>query len=211
MSERVRAVVVSLDGDVLDLVASIPDLEIVGFLDAQKDAHDSIVPNLGTDGDWVNLKTRDPSLKAILAVDPPRLRRKLNDVYGEASLMTLIGTDARISTTAQIGHASLIQSGVLISRNVRLGRACKINCGAALHHDTKVGDFSTIGPCALLLGNVTVGAECYIGAGAIVMARRRLGEGCTIGAGAVVTHGVHAGATVAGVPARRLSVASAPP
>jgi sugar O-acyltransferase (sialic acid O-acetyltransferase NeuD family) len=200
MSERIRAAIISLDGDVLDLVACMPDIEVVGLIDADKSAHDSLIPNIGTDEDWPRLSEQDPGMKAILAVDPPALRKRVSEVYA-ASVITVIAPDARISRTAQIGRGTIVQSGVLISRNVRLGPGCKVNCGAALHHDTKVGEFSTIAPGALLLGNVTVGAGCYVGAGAIIMARRSLGSGSIVGAGAVVTRDVPDGATVAGVPA----------
>jgi len=49
-----------------------------------------------------------------------------------------------------------------------------------------------------------VKAGASIGSSAVILCGLTIGEGARIGAGAVVTHDVPAGATVAGVPARRL-------
>lgn len=202
MTDRQRAVVVSLDGDLLDLLESMPDLEIIGFLDANRNAKDRLVPNLGGDEAWPALKAKEPDLKVVLAVDQPQLRKRLAASYGAASLVTVVAPDAHVSRLAEIGLGSVIQRNALISRTVRLGTACKINCGAALHHDVSVGDYSTIGPAAVVLGNVAIGYGCYVGAGATILPRRTVGDAAVVGAGAVVVEDVLAGAVVSGVPAR---------
>ena len=53
---------------------------------------------------------------------------------------------------------------------------------------------------------ITVGADVWIGGGAILLPGVTVGDGAIIGAGAVVTRDVAAGATVAGNPARPISV-----
>ena len=207
MSKLIRAVVISLDGDVLDLVSDLADIEVLGFLDAQASAGDSGFSNLGNDETWLTLKEQEPELRAILAADPPKLRKRLATFYGLSALLTVIAPGARVSPTANVGQGTLIQASVLVSRNVRLGHGCKINYGAALHHDVAVGNFSTVAPYALVLGTASIGEECYVGAGAVVMPRRKVGDGAMIGAGAIVTRDVPPGATTIGVPARIVSSA----
>ena len=202
MGKRARAVLIGLDGDLLDLLESLQEPEIAGFLDIDPNARDGVFAHLGNDDLWPALKQSDPDLKAILGVDPPALRQRLAAFYGEDALVTVVAPDAHVSSHATIGGGSVIQRRVLVSREVKIGRACKINCEASLHHNVTVGDYSTVAPSAVLLGNVTVGRGCYIGAGSIILPRRTIGDTAIVGAGAVVTRDVAPGTTVRGVPAK---------
>jgi sugar O-acyltransferase (sialic acid O-acetyltransferase NeuD family) len=198
----IRAVVVSLDGDVLDLLDGRDDINVIGFLDADLKARDQYYRNLGNDHCWEQLISEDPSLKVILAVDPPHIRAKLATYYGLENLISLQCRSASVSRTVKIGHGTIIQRGAAVGRNSRIGIACKLNCDAQLHHDNELGDFSVVAPGARLLGNVTVRSGTYIGAGAIVLPRVTIGRGVTIGAGALVTRDVPDAVTAVGIPAR---------
>jgi sugar O-acyltransferase (sialic acid O-acetyltransferase NeuD family) len=201
-SERTPIIVVSLEPDVLDLLASYEEVKVLGFLDQSSASQDALVSNLGTDDAWQMFRDRDPTLKVVLAIDPPRVRERLAAHYGLDRLMTIIAPAAFVSPTARVGHGSIVQRGVLVGRNTRLGTAVKLNCGAQLHHDATVGDFTTVAPGARVLGNVQIGSRCYLGAEAIILPRIRIGNDAIIGAGAVVSRDVGDGALVKGVPAR---------
>lgn len=200
----IRAIVVSLDGDVLDLLDGLPQYDIVGFVDAFAGATDRYYRNLGDDEAGRRIVAGDPALRVILAVDLPAVRAKLAPYYGVDRLITIASPNAVISRTAEVGTGTIVQRGVAIGRNVGVGLACKLNCDAQLHHDVILGDFCTVAPGARLLGNVKVGREAYIGSGAIIMPRISIGSGAIVGAAAVVTRDISDGATAKGVPARTL-------
>jgi maltose O-acetyltransferase len=55
-------------------------------------------------------------------------------------------------------------------------------------------------PCRAI--PVRIGQDVWLGAGAMILPGVTIGDGAVVAAGAVVTHDVHAGSIVAGVPAR---------
>jgi sugar O-acyltransferase (sialic acid O-acetyltransferase NeuD family) len=195
-------VIVSIEWDVLDLADCLPDYRVVGFIDrGGSDSGD--VPVLGDDTEWHRIEKERPGLKAVLAIDTPQIRQKLFSVYGSNALIGLVSPNAHIGRDVTIGHATIVQVGVILMPRVSIGKSCKLNVNATVHHDCVIGDFCTLAPGAHLLGTVIVGDGVYVGAGSIIRQNCRVGDGATIGAGAVVLSDVPAGATVVGVPASR--------
>lgn len=205
-----RIVLVSLDWDLIDLLEMLPDLEIYGVLDQSGERELDGIRLLGNDSKWTELKSQQPDLLAIMAVDPPRLKKKLFDFYGEDSLLGVISPLAYISKRAHVHGSALVQHGVKIMPLARVGKACKIHMNASIHHESEIGNFSTVAPGAQILGNVKIGEAVYVGAGAVIRQRCTIGDHATIGAGAVVVEDVPADACVVGVPAKRNLRAPAP-
>lgn len=202
--EKLKVAIVGLEWDIVDLIDSLTDVEIAGFIDPMQIGESLGVEYLGTDKDWEALKNKEPSLKVALAIDFPAVRKKLFAHYGLENLLTLISPFAHVSKRAVIGYGSLIQRGVTVMPNVEVGEACKLNVNATVHHDAHIGSFTTLAPGCQVLGRVVIEEGVYVGAGTIIRQRCRIGKGAVIGAGAVVVRDVSAGETVAGVPAKKL-------
>jgi sugar O-acyltransferase (sialic acid O-acetyltransferase NeuD family) len=200
-----KAVMVGIDKDLIELVQSENLAQLVGIFDlsGRKDALG--MPVIGGDADWEAWRADNPGVAVILSVDPQKRRRALAQVYGLDRCLTIISGRASVARSAKLGGGSIVQSGAILSADAVLGAGVKVNVAASVHHDCRVGDFVTLAPGARLLGTVTVDDDCYVGAHAVVLPNLKIGRGGTVGAGAVVTRDVPAGATVMGVPAKRLN------
>ena len=124
---------------------------------------------------------------------------------------TRIGTFVEIQRGAVVGARCKIQSHTFICDGVTIGDEVFVGHGVMFVNDkrpaatTASGELQDAEDWELLRTVVESGAS--IGSGVVVLGGVRIGEGALVGAGAVVTRDVAAGETVAGVPARALSVA----
>lgn len=113
---------------------------------------------------------------------------------------------AFISRYANLGEGSVACPNAVVGVGARLGMGCIVNTGATIDHDCILADGVHICPGAHLAGNVTIGARTWFGIGAVVKQGVKIGADVTVGAGAVVIRDVPANTTVAGNPARVLSL-----
>ncbi|MFC1753132.1 NeuD/PglB/VioB family sugar acetyltransferase [Thermoproteota archaeon] len=203
-NKKMSVLVISIDKEIIELVNETKVFKILGVIDRFKKSNVFGYPILGEDSAWQKISKKIPNLKVILAVDPPKRKKRLAYYYGIKSLATLISDDAYISDSAVLGKGCILQRGIKIMSSVKIGIACKMNVNAVAHHDTIVGDFCTLAPGSMLLGGVEVGDNVFVGAGSIVLPKVKIGSNSVIGAGAVVVKNVTANSVVAGVPARKL-------
>ncbi|MEO1987396.1 MAG: hypothetical protein ABGX47_12245 [Martelella sp.] len=109
-----------------------------------------------------------------------------------------IGAGSFLNTETRFGCP---EAKINIGKKVQIGpRVCfeTINHGPARENGQRGATSQTI----------TVKDQVWIGCGAIILPGVTLGSGATIAAGAVVTRSVPDGATVGGVPARIIKVAT---
>ena len=123
---------------------------------------------------------------------------------------TRIGTFVEIQAGAVVGSRCKIQSHTFICDGVTIEDEVFVGHGVMFVNDkrpaatTASGELQDAEDWELL--RTVVESRASIGSGAVVLGGVRIGEGALVGAGAVVTRDVAAGETVAGVPARALSV-----
>ena len=121
-----------------------------------------------------------------------------------------IGTFVEVQRGAVIGARCKIQSHTFVCEGVAIGEEVFVGHGVMFVNDKfpratgASGELQSRGEWELLPVTVEKGAS--IGSGAVILGGLRIGAGAMVGAGAVVTHDVPRGATVAGVPARALSM-----
>lgn len=82
--------------------------------------------------------------------------------------------------------------------------------GIIIHPEAEIGPNCMIFHQVTLAGKVVLGGHVDVGAGAKLIGPLTVGDHAVIGANAVVTSDVPAGATVAGVPARVISMRDLP-
>jgi serine O-acetyltransferase len=106
---------------------------------------------------------------------------------------------------------AIIVGQVTIGDPVVIGPGLYINHGlVVIDGITEIGPRARIAPftsIGLVAGSVvgpTIGADVQVGTGARVLGKLTIGDGAQIGANAVVLSDVEAGATVVGVPAKRV-------
>jgi sugar O-acyltransferase (sialic acid O-acetyltransferase NeuD family) len=118
--------------------------------------------------------------------------------------VTLVHAAATVAPSARLGIGTVVMAGAVVNPDATVGAGCIVNTGAVVEHDNRIGEFTLIGPNAALAGGVEVGTHVLLGIGAVVLPGVRIGDRARVGAGAVVVRDVPAGATVVGVPARRI-------
>lgn len=129
---------------------------------------------------WLRLRrARFAPLRFIAAV----MHRHLRFKYG-----VRIHADCEIGFGLYIGHPM----GILVNHTARIGNNCNIS------------QFTTIG--SNFEQAAVIGDNVYIGPSVCIVEDVRVGNDATIGAGAIVVKNVPAGATVAGNPARVISM-----
>jgi sugar O-acyltransferase (sialic acid O-acetyltransferase NeuD family) len=120
------------------------------------------------------------------------------------SLLAIVHPAAQVSRHARVGAGAFVAAQAVVAPDAAVGEGAIVNHGAVIDHDCSVGGWTHVAPGAVLGGAARVGARCLIGSGAVLLPGVMVADGATIGAGAVVLRDVPAGATVAGVPAKRL-------
>jgi len=197
---------IGFDLDIIDLIETNPLFNLYGFIDVRdvsKDLNINDVPYLGSDEDWNEIRKNKSSLKLAIAMDVPKIRKKVYDKYDKTCIVSVESPLSHISKRASVGKGCIIQHGVKVMPYSKIGKGCSLNVNSTIHHESILGDFSILAPGALVLGRAKIGVQVYIGAGAIIKQNCTIGSNSTIGAGAVVVNDIPQNSVVVGVPANR--------
>ncbi len=153
-----------------------------------------------------------PGAHVVVGIGDSRLRERLVGAATEAGLQVapaLVHPSVPLEGRIALAEGAVICPGTVLTTDIWIGPHVQINVNCSVMHDTMIEAFATLSPGVQLSGTVHIGAHAFLGTGAVTVngvpgKPLRIGEGAVVGAGAVVTRDVPPGATVVGVPARRI-------
>ena len=199
----------------LSIIRKYKDVEVVGFLDADKERHGFNIDGvsvLGDDNDLVDITSKKNIKHFVIGIgstisEGNRLRCKLYQKALNCSLenISVISKDATIMGNIEIGGGVQIFPGAIINTNVEIGNNVIVNTGVILEHDCIVEDHVHIASGAVVCGGVTIKEGSFVGAGARVKQGVDIKPYSTIAMGSVVIEDTESNIIVAGCPARPLN------
>jgi sugar O-acyltransferase (sialic acid O-acetyltransferase NeuD family) len=198
---------------VLDILRAGGLCRPVGFVDADPRLHGTTVgglPVLGGVHQLARLAGPAKATAVVIAIGDNRARAGYAAEVAGAGLrlVNAVHPSAVVAESAVLGVNVVVAANAVVCAEARVGDHAIINTAATVDHECDVGPGVHICPGAHLAGRVRVDVNAVVGLGANVIQCLRIGAGATVGAGAVVLRDVPAGATVVGVPARVVKMAT---
>lgn len=199
---------------VLDILLHEGRYDVVGFLDNNSEIHGRRVDGIPVHGSIDDLEAIGRELGAegaIIAIGDNGTRRGLARQVDQTGLelVSAVHPSATLAYNVTVGRNVVIAAGVVVCANCQIGDSVILNTGCIIDHQTMIGEGSHICPGVRIAGRVKVEPGVFVGIGATVIPKVTLGCEAIVGAGAVVLEDVLPMATVVGVPARPVKLASA--
>ncbi len=196
-----------LGREVLSLVRSLDQYEVIGFLD-DNIPKGTLINKVKVAGGRDTLCTLDSPVNLVLAFgDPVRkslLAAKIHSSKVHYPVIRHPSVILQDESTITIGAGSIICAGCILTTGITIGNHVLINLNCTVGHDSRIGDFSSVMPGVNVAGEVEIGKSVLVGSGANIVNRIHIGDGSKVGMGAVVIHEVDPGITVVGIPARKV-------
>jgi UDP-N-acetylbacillosamine N-acetyltransferase len=216
-NNRLRVLILGAGGHgrvVLDILLQACEHDVVGFLDNNPDIHGRRVDGLPVHGgidDLDRIRAKLGVGGVIIAIGDNGVRRGLARQIERTGLelINAIHPSATLAYNATIGRNVVIAAGAVVCANCQIGDSVILNTGCIVDHQTMIGEGSHICPGVRIAGRVKVEPGVFIGIGATIIPKVTLGCEAIVGAGAVVLEDVLPMATVVGVPAVPIKLASA--
>ncbi len=215
--DRTRILILGAGGHgrvVLDILLQVREYDVVGFLDSNPDIHGRRVDGIPVHGGIDDLEKIRVELNVsgvIIAIGDNGVRRGLARQIEQTGLelISAIHPSVTLAYNATIGRNVVIAAGAVVCANCQIGDSVILNTGCIIDHQTMIGEGTHICPGVRIAGRVKVEPGVFVGIGATVVPKVTLGCESIVGAGAVVLEDVLPMATVVGVPAVPVKLASA--
>ncbi|QDG90138.1 acetyltransferase [Pseudarthrobacter sp. NIBRBAC000502770] len=208
MSELILIAASGLAREVLAMVRSSGQYDVVGLLDDDKE-----MAGVSVDGAPV-LGTIDDAAKythafILVCIGSGRARESVVErltAMGltEARYATAIDPSVLCPEGCRVGRGSILLRNVTLTASVTLGSHVVAMPSVTFTHDDDVADFATFAAGVSLGGGVRIGRAAYLGMNASVRERTSVGAYATVGMGAAVLSNVPDGQTWVGVPAHEI-------
>lgn len=195
-------------GDVGGFVAyhfsSLPEFQIIGFLDEDESKWGKSFVGYPVLGDWTYLQ-QEREFAVVIGIANPASKGKIwNNIKNIAGLEfpNLIHPNCWIGGNVNLGKGNIVYPGVMINYETDIKDFTTINMNCAIGHNCTIKDFATLSPGVNLGGFTHVGEKSFVGIGANTIQSTRIGAECTIGGGSMIIKDVPNGCTVVGNPGR---------
>jgi len=134
----------------------------------------------------------------------PRMRYAETIAARGGRFATLIHETVIVGPRCSIGAGTMLCPRAVITTDVVVGEHVLINIAATIGHDARIGDGCTVSSHCDVTGGVVIEEGAMLGSHACVLPGVTIGARSVVGAGSVAIADVAPGATVMGVPARRV-------
>lgn len=208
MSELILIAATGLAREVLAMVRSSGQYDVVGVLDDDKEMGGVTVdgaPVLGDIDDAPNYT--HAFLLVCLASSREReavVTRLASLGISESRYATAVDPSVQYPEGCRIGRGSILLRNVTLTAAVSLGSHVVAMPSVTFSYDADISDFATFAAGVSLGGGVRVGRGAYLGLNSSVRERTSVGDYATVGMGAAVLSNIPDGETWIGVPAHEI-------
>jgi len=182
----------------------VPEWDLIGFIDDNKDFHGTDVNGYQVLGDSEWLRNQSEDIFAVCAVGSSKVRKKIINKLGNQKYATLIDPSVQLSNLVEIGEGSIICAGTIITVNVTLGSHVIINLDCTIGHNAVINSFTTLYPSVNISGD-TILAECVeMGTGSQIIQGLKIERATVVGAGSTVVKNLPEYCVAVGSPAKNI-------
>lgn len=182
----------------------MPMLNILGFIDDNKEIHGKVINGYSVLGDISyldNYDEKEEKPEIVIAIANYNIKKnivlKINNRFNFA---TIIHPEVSIHNTVTIGNGSIIYKGVIMTTNITIGNHVIVSPKCGIGHDSIIKDYVSLLWNVNISGNDVIEEGVLIGSAATVIQGKNVGQAAIIGAGAVVVKDILRNTTNVGVP-----------